>query len=491
MHQKQGGGVEPFVNSTYFLMKTSGVLRGLLAGIFFWAVTSAPAQNFEVLRMFGNGDPADATYPNGLATDGQILYGSASQGGADNQGVLYTIATNGTGFNVLKQFAGFPGDGSSPNELTLGGAMIYGTTLSGGASNGGTIYRLGTNGGGYTVLRTLGASLDPLLPQGPLTLSGATLYGTSTSGGSNGVGTIFRIDTNGANFTVMRHLTSVTDGANPWGKLWLNDATLYGTTREGGTNNNGVLFKINTNGSGYTVIYQFGADPTNARSSFAGLTMVSNVLYGTCGFGGSGNAGAVFRVGTNGSDFTVIHSFTNLEGFSPQAPLTYSQGRLFGTTVAQGRGFSGIVFQLETNGANFRVVKNLTNSLTGSTPKGSLISLGNVLYGAANFSGASNGGSLYRLILAPVITAQPQSVTVTNGQTANFSVSATDESPLTYQWFFNTNTPLAGQTNGGLNLSGVNFGNSGNYTVVVANGLGAVTSSPALLTVVAPPFITA
>ena len=84
---------------------------------------------------------------------------------------------------------------------------------------------------------------------------------------------------------------------------------------------------------------------------------------------------------------------------------------------------------------------------------------------------------------APVITAQPQSVTLAPSNTANFTVVASGTAPLSYRWFFNTNTFLAGATNSTLTLANVQNTNAGNYFMVITNSAGSVTSFVAVLTV--------
>lgn len=86
--------------------------------------------------------------------------------------------------------------------------------------------------------------------------------------------------------------------------------------------------------------------------------------------------------------------------------------------------------------------------------------------------------------VAPSITTQPQSQTVTTGQDATFTVVAEGSVPLCYQWYYNTNSPLANATNATLTLTNVQAANAGVYSVVVTNSSGSVTSSLATLTVI-------
>src|SRR5207249_7422659 len=91
--------------------------------------------------------------------------------------------------------------------------------------------------------------------------------------------------------------------------------------------------------------------------------------------------------------------------------------------------------------------------------------------------------------VAPAITLQPQSLIVTQGVNATFSVTATGSAPLGYQWRFN-GTNLAGATASNYARNSAQAADAGNYSVVVSNAAGSLTSSNAALTVLVPPTIT-
>ena len=88
--------------------------------------------------------------------------------------------------------------------------------------------------------------------------------------------------------------------------------------------------------------------------------------------------------------------------------------------------------------------------------------------------------------VAPSITTQPQGQTILQGQTANFSVVTTGTAPLSYKWYYDSSTPVAGGTGATLTLNNVQAGDAGDYSVVIANSAGSVTSAVATLTVNIP-----
>src|SRR5262249_22134907 len=95
---------------------------------------------------------------------------------------------------------------------------------------------------------------------------------------------------------------------------------------------------------------------------------------------------------------------------------------------------------------------------------------------------AGSAGKCQGAGVAPFIVSQPQDQNVVVGATASFSVSAGGSPPLSYQWRFN-NTDVSGATNSTLNINNAQLSDGGNYSVMVANPLGFVTSSVAVLTV--------
>jgi uncharacterized repeat protein (TIGR03803 family) len=140
-------------------------------------------------------------------------------------------------------------------------------------------------------------------PQAPLVQGpDGTLYGTAVYG--DGYGTVFKIQPDGTEFTIVKHFINSIEGAHPFGGLVLSGGTLYGTTYQGGSSAKGTVFKVNTDGTGYSVLKSFtgsdGANPT------AGLVMFGGALYGTTFAGGSSDEGTVFRIDLPGETNPAI-----------------------------------------------------------------------------------------------------------------------------------------------------------------------------------------
>jgi len=270
--------------------------------------------------------------------------------------------------NTLHTFAGATSDGSEPTGLLAKSeSALFGMTTAGGPNNSllggpllglGTIYKVNTDGSGYAVLHYFGASGDGSMPNGGLILSGSTLYGVTPHGGPNvsqtgipisisSAGTIFKINTDGTSYSLLKSFSSDgTDGLKPTGSLVLSGQTLYGITEDGGSGGGGTVFKINSDGSGFTTLHAFAGGPQDGDYPVGGLVIQGEVLYGVTVSGGRYGLGTVFRLNADGSDFSLLHSFSGIngDGAQPQGALTLLNGKLFGTTNIGGTFGYGSVF---------------------------------------------------------------------------------------------------------------------------------------------------
>jgi uncharacterized repeat protein (TIGR03803 family) len=129
--------------------------------------------------------------------------------------------------------------------MVLSGNTLYGTTLLGGTTGSGTVFKINTDGGGFTTLYNFNGASDGAQPYAGLVFSGGTLYGVTYAGGSSGQGTLFRVNTDGTGFVTLHTFAGGADGANPRGDLVLGGNVLYGTTSKGGTSNFGTVFSFN------------------------------------------------------------------------------------------------------------------------------------------------------------------------------------------------------------------------------------------------------
>jgi len=436
------------------------------------------------------------------APDGR-LFGVTSGDAWPGAGAAYQVSSNGTdsSFSVVQAFGLDPTFGPA-GTLVLAGEMLFGTTVRGGQSYLGSVYQVRADGSDYQILHSFAGGMDGQLPGAGLVLSGTTLYGTTTFGGISNYGTLFRIETNGSGYGILHHFLGGTNGASPAAELTLSGATLYGTTWSGGYTSGGTVFKINTDGNAFAVLRHFDSAVSPAHP-WAGLALVGATLFGTTpaeGYSAIPNSGSVYRINTDGSSFSVLKQFADNDGPGSHAGLIFSDGKLFGTTAGfrspasiYGTNY-GSVFMMNADGSGYTVLKQFTmldgpwpnsNFLPG--PNGNLLKLGNRLYGTTANGGFYGAGVAFSLALEPPqILYLPNSQTVEQGGAASFTVEAVSLPALSARWFFNGTNPLAGATSLTLTLDAAQFAQAGAYSVVLSNAFGATTSTPMWLNVIAP-----
>ena len=253
---------------------------------------------------------------------------------------------------------------------------------------------------------------DGANPRDGLVVAGGVLYGTTQNGGLNGEGTVFALPTTGNGFTNLHSFASTTglnsDGARPTGRLLLSGSTLYGTAPNGGTNGNGVVFSLLTNGTDFVTLFAFppslldtgvgAATNDDGILPHAGLSLYNDVLYGTAINGGLGGWGTVFGLGTNGANFDNLHGFNDSDGGNPIAGVALSGTNLYGATIVGGNGF-GALFAVGTNGTGFTNIY-MFNGSDGYYPYGDLLVYSNHLYGTTVYGGKNGAGTIFRIGLS-------------------------------------------------------------------------------------------
>ncbi len=360
-----------------------------------------------------------------LADGSQNLYGTTEQGGLDNLGTVFELRRDGSGFSTLHDFSEPNGDGAFPDAPVIfdGDGNLFGTTSTTYGSGPGAVFRL-LPGAGYSLLHTFGSSPDGGRPLAALALvSPSTLVGTASNGGQFAEGTIFALKTDGTSFQVL-HDFAVSDGVAPSASVVSNiQQQLFGTTAGGGASGQGTIYTIGTTGTGFSVLHSFvGGSNDGAQPLSAVVIDAFGFLYGTTSAGGPANRGVVFRMKTDGSMFSVLHGFAGgmTDGDDPPSSLTLDgSGNLYGTTYRGGVSNAGVIFRMKTDGGGFTLLHSFAGfPQDGGYPTAALIldEYGN-LYGTTSGGGAGSGGIVFKLgeangggasLAAPVITAPAQ-----------------------------------------------------------------------------------
>ena len=301
-----------------------------------------------------------------LTIVGDVIYGTMSAGGSPRCGcgVVFKMSTDGSGYQEFRVFGpNFPAkqvNGATPiGGLLIDGDTMYGTTAGGGDHGSGVLYKLSTDGSGFQVLHQFAGYQGQQTsgPQGELLLGqDGFIYGTQYGGGKYDQGTIFRISKTGSGFEVLHDFLGTiqpgnsTDGADPEGRLAQGaDGTIYGTTTFGGTPSGyGTAWSLKlTDGKWvYKQLRRFTADSHFNDVSYphAGLVIDTNgVLYGAGAGGGRYGSGAVYQLtppakGDGAWGYTTLMSFKgrNTNGDDPYGPLLLNDHLLYGANVSGG-----------------------------------------------------------------------------------------------------------------------------------------------------------
>jgi uncharacterized repeat protein (TIGR02543 family) len=293
------------------------------------------------------------------ATDGN-LYGTTIQGGAHDDGTVFKITLGGTLTTIYSFCVQGCADGALPEAglVQATDGNFYGTTEAGG-TNGyghGTVFKI-TPQGTLTTLYSFcaqngctdGAAPFARLAQG----ADGNFYGTTSNGGANGYGTVFKITPSG---TLTTYSLNYMDGVTPIaGLVQGTDGNFYGTTQNGGANYYGTIFKMTPAGT-LTALYSFCSQTscTDGVSPWAGVVQATDGnFYGTTIGGGTTLAGTVFKITPKGK-LTTLYSFDPSEAVAPYAGLVQAaDGYFYGTTAYGGpshncNGGCGTVFRLDS-----------------------------------------------------------------------------------------------------------------------------------------------
>jgi uncharacterized repeat protein (TIGR03803 family) len=372
---------------------------------------------------------------------------------------VFAIALQAQTFKTIVTFNQTNGQDVFGPPIEATDHNLYGATVFGGASNDGAIYKL-TPKGVYKVLYSFcsqSGCADGVNPAWLMQAADGDFYGTTSAGGENGAGTIFKITAAGQ-FTLLYTFCSdagCTDGSEPQSSLvQTSDGNFYGTTISGGAYGNGTVFTFSA-ANGLTTLYSFCANTgcTDGSFPFIGLTLAKDGnFYGTTAEGGNHSAtscpidgcGTVFKITPSG-ELTTLYSFcaeSNCsDGAIPQGLLVQGKdGNLYGTTDNGGGENSGTIYKVSLQG-NFTTMHSFCESgicNDGLDPIAGVIQATNGnFYGSAYLGGTGGWGTVFQMTPAGKFTVLH-----------NFDGKA-DGSYLAASVFQASNGSLLGGTEGG------------------------------------------
>jgi uncharacterized repeat protein (TIGR03803 family) len=340
---------------------------------------------------------------------------SSSKRGARALGLLLALpialaagTAHAQAYSVLHAFSGAP-DGSGPQGGLIRGVdgNFYGTTTGGGVNDLGAVYRM-TPAGAVTLVHSM-AGVEAATPFGELVLGAdGNFYGTTALGGTgvfDGKGVVYRVTPSGALTTL--HVFTGADGQHPeTGLLLAADGNFYGTATGGGATGNGTVFRISASGT-FTVLHSF----TGSDGGFPLGALIAGSdgnFYGTTVNGGSANGGTVYRISPSGT-FSSLHSFTFAaqDGNDPRGALVLgSDGNFYGTTEFGGAGGGhGTTYRMTPSGAV--TVLHAFTGFDGDAPLAGLtLARDGRFYGTTSTLGQNGSGTIFSMTAAGAVTVQ-------------------------------------------------------------------------------------
>jgi uncharacterized repeat protein (TIGR03803 family) len=328
-------------------------------------------------------------------------------------GSAYELTASGE-YLTLYAFTGSYPDGNGPvgNLAIDQEGNLYGATVSGGAYGGGIIFEISPTGT-ETILHSFNCNLEGCYPNAGVTMDAAgTLYGATSAGGSVFLGTAYKFVPSSGALTTLYNFLGGEDGCLPYSVALDNSGNLYGTTEGGCGGGYGLVFKVTQSGS-ETVLHSFSR---NGKDGFQPISTVvvdaKGNVYGTTTLGGSIGIGTVFKITPAGKE-TILHNFKGgADGFFPEAgPILDANGTLYGTTIYGGTLDAGTVFKLVKSKETI-LYSFGSSDVDGVSPEASpALDAGGNLYGTTIQGGAYGGGTIFKI--------SPEALSVTTAPDPN------------------------------------------------------------------------
>ena len=354
-------------------------------------VATAEAQIYTDLFNMGTfaGDTIEPAWSGQFAQarDGN-LYSTSQAGGTNGIGTVFRLTPDGNE-TVLHSFA--VGEGRPYGGLTLGlDGFLYGVTIAGGSLGYGSIYKISTDGTTFTVVHSINGSTEGTPWYGntaPIVGADGNFYGSVSDGNSN-YGTIYKMTAAGS----MKVLFAF-DGTvrYPYGIVQGSDGNFYGTAGASTGNQYGIVFRITAAGK-FTILHTFAGYPNDGAQPYGSIIQAADGnFYGTTKAGGLNDRGTIYKMTLKGV-VTIIHSFSSSDGFGyfPFAGVIQAtDGKLYGATTSPG----GILFQGTSSGGYSVMVKltGTTGLYPGSNPQIPMFQHTNgTLYGDTVYGGSGN-----------------------------------------------------------------------------------------------------
>jgi uncharacterized repeat protein (TIGR03803 family) len=386
-------------------------------------------------------------HTNGDTPKGSLIL----DGNGDLFGVTYLggALTSGTVFEIVNTSSGYASAPTTLVNFTLAGGGVYpiGGLIS--DANGNLFGTNGADGGVFEIAKTdtgyasTTTILAPVISNGLIADANGNLFGTG-NGGAYGLGSVYEIVKTGSGYsnvptTLVSFNASTGDG--PYSKLIADaDGNLFGTTTEGGANNVGTVFEIVKTANGYastpTVLVSASKGAAGINSGIGALTggVIADAngnLFGVTSTGGEFGAGAVFEIAKTANGYastaTILVTFRGATGVNPTGGLIIdANGNLFGTAYAGGASGYGTAFEIAKTANGYASTPTVLLNFTSSNahPSATLVADSNGNLFGTTVGGAVNYGTVFEITGSGFVVARP-TLTIT-GISPDNGASASD-----------------------------------------------------------------
>jgi uncharacterized repeat protein (TIGR03803 family) len=290
----------------------------------------------------------NGAFPSGGLVEFQgELYGTTESGGPFGEGSVYRVNLETGGLTEVATFDSFAGTGAIPmGGLVVANGSLWGTTTLGSCSpetfecnNLGTVFNVSLETGLLTTVYQFTTETGANPVSGLTRAPNGDLYGVTLGDEISGPipSTLFKVSSTDGSFELLTSFNGADQGRSPATRpLITADGILYGTTTQGGSGDQGVIYRFDPATNALSTVTDFSS--TSSAGAFgAGLVEVNGTLYGTANNGGSAaSAGIVYRL--DGNLIVPIHHFDGISGLLPNNTLIAADGALYGTTGAPERG---------------------------------------------------------------------------------------------------------------------------------------------------------
>jgi uncharacterized repeat protein (TIGR03803 family) len=261
-------------------------LGGLHSGGSIWSFDLA-GNSFSKLHDF---TLSDGTFSNGgVVVSANTLYGTTRLGGQFGRGSIWKINTGGGGFTKLHNFA----ESGSVGGLVVAGNQLYGTTYTDGPSHDGSVWSLNLDTLAFKTLHTFDGFSKGSTPLGNIVLNGTKIVGTTYDGGAHHAGTIWSVDAVSQEYALLHSFTS-SEGISSRMAPMIVDGKIFGGGWEGGVNNDGTLWSMDLSTQSFSVLANFDT-ATSGDAPNGGITVQNGFIYGTTKQGGANGSGTIWR----------------------------------------------------------------------------------------------------------------------------------------------------------------------------------------------------